>query len=140
LSHTDPSEYKPKQAEYEWKATGGIQSIAGKIFTPTKVETFNGKDGKLLCIIETEETFNNIEYKLQDSDEKVKGDVSRFFASPRDIKAYFTDPETIKAINEEKFRPKCMIENVPFDDEAIKRDASLKNKTHYVFQKIGDRA
>lgn len=140
MSNRDPSEYKPSATEYEWKPTGGIQSIAGKPFTPCKVETFNSKAGEQLCIVETVETFHDIEYKLKDSEDKTTGDVNRFFASPRDIKAYFTDPEIKKAINEEGYRPKTSIELVPFTKEEIERSPKLKGKTHYVFKKVAGSA
>ena len=136
MSYKDPSEYKPKSTEYEWKPTGGIQAIAEKPFTPCHVETFTSKAGEQLCIVETVETFDGIEYKKQDSDEKETGKVNRFFASPREIKAYFTDPEIIKAINEDGYRPTTMIELIPFSKEDIERSAKLKGKTHYVFKKV----
>jgi hypothetical protein len=136
LSYEDPSEYKPEAITYEYKPTGGIQAIAEKPFTPCKVEKFNSKAGEQLCIIETVETFDGIEYKLENSDEKTTGKVNRFFASPRDIKAYFTDDKIMTAINEDGFRPTTMIEKVPFNAEEVKRSAGLKGKTHYVFKKV----
>jgi hypothetical protein len=135
VSYKDPSEYEVGNGTFEFKPTGGIQAIALKPFTVTKIEKFNSKAGELLCIIETEETFPNIEYKKEDSDEKTTGDVNRFFASPRDIKKFFTNAEVMYDVNENGNKIRTMIEKVPFDAEAIKRDASLKGKTHYVFKK-----
>ena len=131
----EPSEYKPKTEEYEWKPTGSIQAIAEKPFTPVKVETFTSKAGEQLCIIETKESFDGVEYKAEDSDEKKAGTVSRFFVGPRDIKAYFSDPEIKQAIND-GYNPTTMIEKVAFTKEEIDKSPKLKGKTHYVFRKV----
>jgi len=136
LSYKDPSEYEIEEGNYEWKPTGGIQAIALKPFTVVKIEKFMSKAGEQLCIVETEETFDNIEYKKQDSDDKTTGKVNRFFASPRDIKKFFTDTQVMYDVNENGNKIRTMIEKVPFDAEAIKRDGTLKGKTHYIFQKV----
>lgn len=135
LSTKDPSEYDIPEASFEWKPTGGIQAIAEKPFTVVKIESFKSKAGEQLCIVETEETFSDVEYKMEDSDEKTKGDVKRFFASPIGIKKFFTNAEVMYDVNENGNKVHTMIEKVAFTDDDIKREPTLKGKTHYVFKK-----
>lgn len=88
-----------------------------------------------MVIIDTVETFENVEYK-NDADEKVKGSVNRFFASPLECKRLFGDVKVIKDVNENGNTIKTMIEKIPFNDEEISRKSSLKGKTHYVFRDV----
>ena len=86
-----------------------------------------------MVIVETDEVFK-CEYKQDE--EKVTGDVSRFFASPVEIKKFFGDESVIKDVNEGGNKIRTMIEKIPFTADEISRKASLKGKTHYVFKKI----
>ena len=88
-----------------------------------------------MVIIDTVESFNDIEYKNADG-EKIKGTVKRFFASPRECMMLFGDAAVMKDVNENGNVIKTMIEKIPFTDEEINRKASLKGKTHYVFKPI----
>jgi hypothetical protein len=130
----NPSDYKIENQSFERKPTGGIQEIAEKPFTVNHIECFNSKSGESLVIVETDEVFDNIEYK-NEHDEKVRGKVSRFFASPIELKRFFSDPNVIKDVNENGNKIRTSIEKVPFTPEEISRKASLKGKTHYVFRK-----
>lgn len=129
----NPSDYKIANQSFERKPTGGIQEIAEKPFTVKHIECFNSKAGEPLVIVETDEVFEGIEYK-NEHDEKVRGKVSRFFASPVELKRFFSDPNVIRDVNENGNRIKASIEKVPFTAEEIAKKASLKGKTHYVFQ------
>ena len=60
--------------------------------------------------------------------------MSRFFASPIELKKFFSDPQVIKDVNENGNKIKASIEKVPFTAEEIAKKATLKGKTHYVFQ------
>ena len=97
------------------------------------IECFKSKAGDPLVIVDTDEVFENIEYK-DDRDQKVRGKVSRFFASPYELKKFFSDPNVIQDVNENHNKIRTSIEKVPFTAEEIARKASLKGKTHYVFQ------
>ena len=133
MATKNPSDYKIAQQSFERKPTGGIQEIAEKPFTVNHIECFNSKAGDLLVIVDTDEVFDGIEYK-NDNDEKVRGKVSRFFASPLELKKFFSDPNVIQDVNENHNKIRTSIEKVPFTAEEITRKASLKGKTHYVFQ------
>ena len=88
-----------------------------------------------MIIVDTVETFDKIEYK-NENDEKVFGQVNRFFASPMECKKLFGDEQVIKDVNENGNTIHTMIEKIAFTDEEISRKASLKGKTHYVFRKV----
>ncbi len=133
MSTKSPSDYKIEGQSFEWKPTGGIQSIADKSFVVTKIESFVAKSGDSMCIVETEETYHELEFKNEAGD-KVKGNLNRFFCSPRDLRLFFTNPEIMKSVNEDGEKIKCEIEKIAFDEDSIKRDSSLKSKTHWVFK------
>ena len=133
MTTKNPSDYKIENQSFERKPTGGIQEIAEKPFTVNHIECFNSKAGESLVIVETDETFEGIEYK-NEHDEKVRGKVSRFFASPVELKRFFSDPNVIKDVNENGNKIKASIEKVPFTKDEIAKKASLKGKTHYIFQ------
>lgn len=132
----NPSDYKIDYGQsYERKPTGGIQEIAEKPFTVNHIESFISKSGDQLVIVETDEVFENIEYK-NDNDEKVRGKVNRFFASPVELKRFFSDPNVIKDVNENGNKIHVSgIEKIPFTKEEIEKKPTLKGKTHYVFKK-----
>lgn len=130
-----PSDYKIQNESYERKPTGGIQEIAEKPFTVIHIDKFTSKSGETMVIIDTEEKFDNIEYK-NEKDEKVKGIVSRFFASPVETKRFFGDEGVINDVNTNKNKIRTSIEKVPFTPEEIKKRVSLKGKTHYVFKHV----
>lgn len=134
MSTKSPSDYKIENQSYERKPTGGIQEIAEKPFTVNHIDRFTSKAGETIVIVTTDETFENIEYK-NENDQKVKGNVNRFFASPVELKRFFGDDQVINDVNENGNKIKTMIEKVPFTPEEIARKASLKGKTHYVFVK-----
>ena len=133
MATKNPSDYKIANQSFERKPTGGIQEIAEKPFTVNHIECFNSKAGEPLVIVDTDETFYNIEYN-NDNDEKVRGKVSRFFASPLELKKFFSDPNVIRDVNELGNKIRASIEKVPFTAEEISRKASLKGKTHYIFK------
>lgn len=133
MATKNPSDYKIAAQSFERKPTGGIQEIAEKPFTVNHIECFTSKSGESLVIVETDEAFDDIEYK-NEHDEKVRGRVSRFFASPIELKKFFSDPNVVKDVNENHNKIKASIEKVAFTPEEIARKASLKGKTHYVFQ------
>lgn len=133
MATKNPSDYKIANQSFERKPTGGIQEIAEKPFTVNHIECFNSKAGEPLVIVDTDEVFDGIEYK-NEHDEKIRGKVSRFFASPIELKRFFSDPNVIKDVNENHNKIRTSIEKVPFTAEEIARKASLKGKTHYVFQ------
>ena len=131
-----PSDYKIETQSFERKPTAGIQEIAEKPFTVNKIDKFKTKANEEMVIIETDETFT-CEYKEKPEDVgKIKGQVNRFFASPLEIKKFFSDDSVIEDVNENGNKIKTMIEKVPFTAEEIKRDAKLKGKTHYVFKEL----
>ena len=133
MSTKRPSDYKVDDGSFEWKPTGGIQSIADKTITVVKIDSFNKKDGDPMCIVETDKPYSNIEYKNEDG-EKTKGEINRFFCSPRELMNFFTNAKVMKSVNEDGEKIEFEIEKIPFDEEAIKRDSSLKSKTHWVFK------
>jgi hypothetical protein len=129
----NPSDYTIENQSFERKPTAGIQEIAEKPFTVNHIDKFITKAGDQMVIVETDEVFK-CEYKQDE--EKVTGDVSRFFASPVEIKKFFGDESVIKDVNEDGNKIRTMIEKIPFTADEISRKASLKGKTHYVFKKI----
>lgn len=129
----NPSDYTIENQSFERKPTAGIQEIAEKPFTVNHIDKFTTKAGDQMVIVETDEVFK-CEYK--EDEEKVTGDVSRFFASPVEIKKFFGDESVIKDVNEGGNKIRTMIEKIPFTADEISRKASLKGKTHYVFKKI----
>lgn len=130
-----PNEYKIETQTFERKPTGSIQEIAEKPFTVKHIDSFTTKAGELMVIVDTEEKFENIEYKNED-DQKVRGTVSRFFTSPFELKKFFGDKNVIHDVNENGNKIRTMIEKIAFTPEEIKRKSSLKGKTHYVFKKV----
>ena len=132
-----PSDYKIESQSYERKPTGGIQEIAEKPFTVIHIDKFKTKAGEIMVIVDTEEKFENIEYKVDD--QKTKGTVSRFFASPVELKKFFGDEGVIADVNDNGNKVRTMIEKISFNSEEIKRDSTLKGKTHYVFKKIPEK-
>ena len=52
----EPSEYKPKTEEYEWKPTGSIQAIAEKPFTPVKVRFEVGVSSAIRWVAQLRQT------------------------------------------------------------------------------------
>lgn len=132
----NPSDYKIENQSYERKPTGGIQEIAEKPFTVNHIESFKSKSGEQLVIVETDETFDGIEYK-DEHDQKVRGRVNRFFASPVELKRFFSDPNVLRDVNESGNKIHVPgIEKIPFTKEEIEKKATLKGKTHYVFKKV----
>ena len=128
-----PSDYKIENQSFERKPTAGIQEIADKPFTVNHIDKFKTKANEEMVIVTTDETFT-CEYKEKPEDVgKIKGPVNRFFASPHDIKKFFSDDSVIEDVNENGNKIKTRIEKVPFTAEEIKRDAKVKGKTHYVF-------
>lgn len=85
-----------------------------------------------MCIITTDETFENIEYKDDDGN-TVIGSVNRFFASPREIKAFFVSEEVLQDVNTNGTKIKTQIQLENFSPEDIARSPKLKGKSHYVF-------
>ena len=134
MSIKNPSEYKIETKSFERKPTAGIQEIAEKPFTVVHIDKFTTKAGELMVIVDTEEKFYNIEYK-DENDKKVSGVVSRFFASPFELKKFFGDDGVIEDVNKNGNKIRTMIEKIPFTSDEIKRKSSLKGKTHYVFKK-----
>lgn len=130
-----PSDYTTTNHSFERKPTGGIQEIAEKPFTVNRIESFNSKSGESIVIVETDEVFDNIEYK-NENDQKVRGKVNRFFASPVELKKFFSDPSVIKDVNENGNKIRTSIEKVAFTPEEIAKSATLKGKTHYVFRPV----
>ena len=99
------------------------------------IDCFTSKAGEPIVIVDTDEVFDNIEYK-NDNDEKVRGNVNRFFASPVELKRFFSDPNVIKDVNENGNKIHVSgIEKIPFSKEEIEKKPTLKGKTHYVFKK-----
>jgi hypothetical protein len=135
VSVKSPSDYKIENQSYERKPTAGIQEIAEKPFTVIHIDRFTTKAGETMVIVDTEEKFE-AEYK-NEKEEKVKGTISRFFASPVELKRFFGDDKVIIDVNENGNKIKTMIEKVPFTADDIARKPSLKGKTHYVFVKTG---
>ena len=130
-----PNEYKIETQTFERKPTGSIQEIAEKPFTVKHIDSFTTKAGELMVIVDTEEKFDNIEYK-NENDEKVRGVVSRFFTSPFELKKFFGDKNVIHDVNENGNKIRTMVEKIAFTPEEIKRKSSLKGKTRYVFKKV----
>ena len=134
-----PSEYKIENKSYERKPTAGIQEIAEKPFTVNHIDKFKTKANEEMVIITTDETFT-CEYKeTPESEEKIKGQINRFFASPMDIKKFFGSDQVIEDVNEKGNKIRTMIEKVAFTADEIKRDGKLKGKTHYIFKKLGEK-
>jgi len=137
MSMKSPSDYTIENQSFERKPTAGIQEIAEKPFTVNRIEKFTTKAGEIMVIVETDEVFK-CEYKEKPEDVgKCLGDVNRFFASPIDVKKFFSDEKVIDDVNNKGNKIRTMIEKVPFNAEEIKRSASLKGKTHYVFKEVG---
>lgn len=134
MSVKSPSDYKVK-TQFERKPTAGIQAIAEKVFTVNHIDKFTTKSGETIVIVDTVEAFGNIEYKNEE-DKKVTGQVSRFFASPLEVKKFFSDDNVIADVNENGNTIRTAIEKIPFNVEEIARKSSLKGKTHYVFKPI----
>ena len=132
MSVKSPSDYPTENTQYERKPTGGIQAIAEKPFTVNHIDSFTSKVGEEMCIITTDETFPNIEYK-DVNDEKVKGSLNRFFASPRDIKKFFRQESVIDDVNTKGDKIKTKIQLVNFSAEEVAKSPKLKGKSHYVF-------
>ena len=130
-----PSDYKIVTQSFERKPTAGIQEIAEKPFTVIHIDRFTTKAGETMVIIDTEEKFENVEYK-NENDQKVRGTVSRFFASPFEAKKFFGDDSVIVDVNDNGNKIRTSMEKVPFTPEEIKKKSSLKGKTHYIFKSV----
>lgn len=135
ITTKQPSDYKIGTQSFERKPTAGIQEIAEKPFTVIHIDRFTTKAGETMVIIDVEEKFENIEYKNED-DQKVRGVVSRFFASPYEAKKFFGDENVIRDVNDSGNKIRTSMEKVPFTSDEIKKKASLKGKTHYIFKSV----
>jgi hypothetical protein len=135
----NPSDYKIETQSFGRKPTSGIQEITDKLFTVNHIERFTSKTGESIVIVETDETFENIEYK-DENGAKVRGKVNRFFASPVELKRFFSDPAVLLDVNENKNKIRACIEKVPFTAEEVAKRQSLKGKTHYIFRPVAMQA
>ena len=130
-----PSDYPQEGQTFERKPTGGLNKIAEKPFTVTKIETFEGKDGKEYCIVETKETFDNIPYNNEEG-EKVTGSVNRFFVDQQQPKKFLKQEGVMADVNENGNTIEMVIEQIPFTKEEIERNSNLRGKTHYIIKDV----